>query len=118
MRGQQRSFCVDVVFVNFTLTIIIIIIISPAKVLRKLPPLKADAIVPLAVSSCKRLPPDLYEKLVRHLYDESIAEELGVHVGTAGIPQHDSTTLTTKNDVPPFIKGARSYMNSLGRRKA
>ncbi|KAL1928549.1 hypothetical protein VTP01DRAFT_2905 [Rhizomucor pusillus] len=92
--------------------------LSPAKVLRKLPPLKADAIVPLAVSSCKRLPPDLYEKLVRHLYDESIAEELGVHVGTAGIPQHDSTTLTTKNDVPPFIKGARSYMNSLGRRKA
>ncbi|KAI9257338.1 rab-GTPase-TBC domain-containing protein [Phascolomyces articulosus] len=51
---------------------------SPMKILRKLPPLKAHAIIELAVTSCKELPSKLYENLVRHLYDERVTVELGV----------------------------------------
>ncbi|KAI9485048.1 TBC-domain-containing protein [Zychaea mexicana] len=53
---------------------------SPMKILRKLPPLKSQAIIQIAVASCKKLPPKLYESLVRHLYDEKVAEDLGVQV--------------------------------------
>ncbi|KAI7858176.1 rab-GTPase-TBC domain-containing protein [Circinella umbellata] len=68
---------------------------SPMKILRKLPPLKAHAIIELAVTSCKELPPKLYENLVRHLYDERVAEDLGVQVTgisttTPSVSQHQS----------------------------
>ena len=70
-------------------------ILSPMKILRKLPPLKAHAIIELAVTSCKELPPKLYENLVRHLYDERVAEDLGVQVAgisntTSSVSQHQS----------------------------
>ncbi|KAI8147587.1 rab-GTPase-TBC domain-containing protein [Fennellomyces sp. T-0311] len=53
---------------------------SPMKILRKLPPLRSQAIIQIAIASCKKLPPSLYESLVRHLYDERIAEDMGVQV--------------------------------------
>lgn len=71
---------------------------SPMRILRKLPPLNAQAIIPFAVSSCKNLPRDLYDKLVRHLYDESVAENLSVHVAATGLSSHtyDTTCIRGK----------------------
>ncbi|OAD04333.1 hypothetical protein MUCCIDRAFT_152335 [Mucor lusitanicus CBS 277.49] len=43
---------------------------SPANLLRVLPPLNAKEIMNLTVSLCRNLPLDLYDKLVRHAYDD------------------------------------------------
>ncbi|KAI8891109.1 TBC-domain-containing protein [Backusella circina FSU 941] len=71
---------------------------SPIKVLRTLPPLRAKEIINLTHSLCKNLSADLYDKLVRHSYDESVAEELGVK----------STSVSTRKlddaeDVPAYM---------------
>jgi cell cycle arrest protein BUB2 len=71
---------------------------SPIKVLRTLPPLRAKEIINLTHSLCKNLSADLYDKLVRHSYDESIAEELGVK----------STSVSTRKlddveDIPAYM---------------
>ncbi|KAJ8660851.1 hypothetical protein O0I10_003495 [Lichtheimia ornata] len=74
---------------------------SPMKILRKLPSLKADAIIPLALASHKKLPPNLFDLLVRHLYDETVADELGVEV-TAISQARDRRAL------PAFMAEARN----------
>ncbi|KAI9029703.1 rab-GTPase-TBC domain-containing protein [Phycomyces nitens] len=67
---------------------------SPMKILRKLPPLQARPIINIAMVFCKKLPVDLYEKLVRHAYDESVADELGVKVvADFDQPQNDVSGL-------------------------
>ncbi|KAL0076550.1 bub2 protein [Phycomyces blakesleeanus] len=67
---------------------------SPMKILRKLPPLQAKTIITIAMIFCKKLPMDLYEKLVRHAYDESVADELGVKVvADSDQPQNDVSGL-------------------------
>lgn len=71
------------------------------KILRKLPSLKADAIIPLALASHKKLPPNLFDLLVRHLYDETVADELGVEV-TAISQARDRRAL------PAFMAEARN----------
>ena len=72
------------------------------KILRKLPLLKADAIIPLTLASHKKLPPNLFDLLVRHLYDETVADELGVEV-TALSQSRD------RKDLPAFMAEARNY---------
>ncbi|ORZ18129.1 rab-GTPase-TBC domain-domain-containing protein [Absidia repens] len=73
---------------------------SPMKLLRKLPSLQADKIIKITLSSVKKLPPDLYELLVRHAYDESVAENLGIQL-SAGITQSDDM-----NSLPPYLAEA------------
>lgn len=75
---------------------------SPMKILRKLPSLKADAIIPLTLASHKKLPPNLFDLLVRHLYDETVADELGVEV-TALSQSRD------RKDLPAFMTEARNF---------
>lgn len=45
---------------------------SPMKVLQQLPPLRSQLVIALAVRLIKLLPSELYERLVRHPYDERI----------------------------------------------
>ncbi|RUS21432.1 rab-GTPase-TBC domain-containing protein [Endogone sp. FLAS-F59071] len=55
---------------------------SPMKLLRTLPSLEARVVIPLTVSLARDLPPALYKQLARHPYDDCVAEELDVRVGS------------------------------------
>ncbi|KAI8982089.1 rab-GTPase-TBC domain-containing protein [Mycotypha africana] len=70
----------------------------PANLLRVLPPLRARKIVHLTKSLCKKISDDLYDKLVRHTYDESVAEELGILSSTTN-EQKDGI-----EELPDFMK--------------
>ncbi|KAI9307406.1 rab-GTPase-TBC domain-containing protein [Cunninghamella echinulata] len=59
---------------------------SPIKLLRKLPMLQPEKIIKITLSSIKILPADLYDKMVRHAYDETVADSLGIQI-SAGISQ-------------------------------
>ncbi|KAI8082814.1 rab domain-containing cell division control protein [Halteromyces radiatus] len=73
---------------------------SPMKLLRKLPSLQAEKIIKITLSSIKQLPPDLYEKLVRHAYDESVADSLGIQL-SAGVSQSEDL-----HRLPPYLAEA------------
>jgi cell cycle arrest protein BUB2 len=49
------------------------------KLLRNLPELKASPIISLTMELTRRLPDDLYDKLVRHPYDPHVYIELEIH---------------------------------------
>lgn len=77
---------------------------SPVKILRVLPPLRAKEIITLTNSLIKNLSPDLYEKLVRHAYDEQISIDLGIKTTTSSNcfeHQQDDT-----NDLPAYMLDA------------
>lgn len=75
---------------------------SPVNLLRVLPPLRAKDIINLTLSLCKNLPDDLYDKLVRHTYDESIADELGIKTASANWSEQEDETM----DVPVYMRQA------------
>ncbi|KAI8379165.1 rab-GTPase-TBC domain-containing protein [Radiomyces spectabilis] len=77
---------------------------SPMKILRKLPNLQAQPIIKIALASCKKLPPDLYDKLVRHAYDETVSDCLGVQLAAGSSSMQDDCTT-----VPPYIAEAAGY---------
>ncbi|KAI8365584.1 rab-GTPase-TBC domain-containing protein [Blakeslea trispora] len=77
---------------------------SPGNLLRVLPPLNAKEIINLTISLCKNLSLELYDKLVRHAYDASVADSLGIKTTTRFYSeQHDDTL-----DLPPFMLDAMS----------
>lgn len=78
---------------------------SPAKLLRKLPPLEADMIIKLAGTSCKELPRELYTQLVRHLHDESVVDAL-VQVGSTAL---DGAGRQQPETLPAFMQEARNF---------
>ncbi|KAK9463654.1 rab-GTPase-TBC domain-containing protein [Lipomyces oligophaga] len=49
---------------------------SPMALLRTFPPLQARRVISLAVSFVPKLPPDIYALLVRHTYDEAVADQI------------------------------------------
>ncbi|SAM06117.1 hypothetical protein [Absidia glauca] len=71
-----------------------------SKLLRKLPPLQADKIIKITLASVKIIPPDLYDKLVRHARDESVAESVGIHL-SAGVAQSEDL-----HTLPPYLAEA------------
>ncbi|KAI7869534.1 rab-GTPase-TBC domain-containing protein [Spinellus fusiger] len=81
---------------------------SPMKILRKLPPLNAQPIISIAMVFCRTLPPSLYDKLVRHAYDESVADELGVQVvADPHQPQDDVS------DTPAYMTEAMNRFHNV-----
>lgn len=75
---------------------------SPVNLLRVLPPLRAKEIIKLTISLCKNLTSDLYDKLVRHAYDESVADDLGIKTTSANwSDQQDDTS-----DLPAYMLDA------------
>ncbi|KAI8372520.1 rab-GTPase-TBC domain-containing protein [Choanephora cucurbitarum] len=75
---------------------------SPGNLLRVLPPLNAREIINLTISLCKSLPVELYDKLVRHTYDESVADSLGIKPSSCiNSEQQDDAV-----DLPPFMLDA------------
>lgn len=76
---------------------------SPVKILRVLPPLRAKEIINLTKSLCKNLSPDLYDKLIRHAYDEQVSIDLGIKATTVSnwSEQQDDT-----NDLPAYMLDA------------
>jgi cell cycle arrest protein BUB2 len=70
------------------------------KLLRKLPPLQAEKIIKITLASVKIIPPDLYDKLVRHARDESVAESVGLHL-SAGVAQSEDL-----HTLPPYLAEA------------
>lgn len=70
---------------------------SPYKILRVLPPLRAKEIIRMTKSLCKAIPSDLYQKLVYHAYDESIADALGI--ATSSELDHD-----VGEDLPAYLR--------------
>jgi cell cycle arrest protein BUB2 len=52
------------------------------KLLRTLPDLNASKIVPLTIELTRKLPDELYDKLIRHPYDPNVYIELAVHKRT------------------------------------
>jgi cell cycle arrest protein BUB2 len=75
---------------------------SPVNLLRVLPPLRAKEIIKLTISLCKNLSSDLYDKLVRHAYDESVANDLGVKPTSANWSEQQDDT----NDLPAYMLDA------------
>ncbi|RCI04126.1 hypothetical protein CU098_003648 [Rhizopus stolonifer] len=71
---------------------------SPVNLLRVLPPLRAKDIIHLTISLCKNLSANLYDKLVRHAYDESVANELGIRP-TSNWPEQQDDTI----DLPAYM---------------
>jgi hypothetical protein len=47
------------------------------KLVRKLPPLEATAIIGIAVSLVQKFPERLYEELLRHPFDPAVFEQVG-----------------------------------------
>ncbi|KAI8070189.1 rab-GTPase-TBC domain-containing protein [Thamnidium elegans] len=80
---------------------------SPVKILRVLPPLRAKEIINLTNSLCKNLSPELYDKLVRHAYDEQVSDQLGIRISTCPnwSEQQDDT-----NDLPAYMLDAIDTM--------
>ncbi|ORY89942.1 rab-GTPase-TBC domain-domain-containing protein [Syncephalastrum racemosum] len=88
---------------------------SPAKLLRKLPPLEADMIIKLAGASCKKLPRDLYTQLVRHLHDENVVDAL-VQVGSTAFDGAGNNR--PSETLPAFMQEARNFsMDSIRRKR-
>ncbi|KAI9310305.1 rab-GTPase-TBC domain-containing protein, partial [Dichotomocladium elegans] len=94
---------------------------SPIRILRKLPALRADAIIPLAIVSIKKLSPHVHELLVRHLYDDTVADELGIHVTHQhpGTLERDDSPFRTqqRRNLPALMKDARNVAFLPGRRR-
>ncbi|KAI8639840.1 rab-GTPase-TBC domain-containing protein [Parasitella parasitica] len=81
---------------------------SPANLLRTLPPLNADKIINLTVSLCRNLPADLYDKLVRHSYDESVSDKLGIKPTSANWSEQQNDV----NDLPAYMRDALNMQSS------
>ncbi|KAI7904770.1 rab-GTPase-TBC domain-containing protein [Cokeromyces recurvatus] len=77
---------------------------SPVNLLRVLPPLRAKEIINLTVSLCKNLSSGLYDKLVRHAYDESVANDLGLRHCSANWSDDQDDT----EDLPAYMRDAVS----------
>ncbi|KAI8333355.1 rab-GTPase-TBC domain-containing protein, partial [Chlamydoabsidia padenii] len=73
---------------------------SPMKLIRKLPHLQAKKIIKITLTSIKIIPPDLYDKLVRHAYDESVADSIGIQL-SAGVTQSEDL-----HTLPPYLAEA------------
>ncbi|CAO3692848.1 unnamed protein product [Rhizopus stolonifer] len=69
---------------------------SPYKILRILPPLCAKEIIRMTKPLCKAIPSDIYQKLVYHAYDESIADALSI--ATSSELDHD-----VGEDLPAYL---------------
>ncbi|RCH82722.1 hypothetical protein CU097_001906 [Rhizopus azygosporus] len=73
---------------------------SPYKILRVLPPLRAKEIIELTKVLVKNLPSDLYQKLVYHAYDESVADSLGI----AATSSTASELHQGEEDLPAYLR--------------
>ncbi|KAG0168705.1 hypothetical protein DFQ28_006257 [Apophysomyces sp. BC1034] len=77
---------------------------SPGTILRTLQPLEADLIIKIALTSCKKLPLDLQDKLIRHGHDESVSNDLNIRV-EAGSHQHH----VSDSNLPPYMVEAMNF---------
>ncbi|KAI9473522.1 MAG: TBC-domain-containing protein [Benjaminiella poitrasii] len=77
---------------------------SPVSLLRVLPPLRASEIINLTISLCKNLSSGLYDKLVRHVYDESVAYDLGIKPSSSNWSEEQDDT----EDLPAYMRNAIS----------
>ncbi|KAI8979899.1 rab-GTPase-TBC domain-containing protein [Pilobolus umbonatus] len=80
---------------------------SPIKILRVFPPLNAKKIIITTKSICKRIPPGLYDKLVRHAYDESVSDELGIKATSS----NNSQQYNDLQDVPAYLQDILNNRN-------
>ncbi|KAI8074004.1 rab-GTPase-TBC domain-containing protein [Gongronella butleri] len=71
---------------------------SPMKLLRKFPPLHAAEIVKITRACMRNLPPDLYDQLVRHATDASVAKQLSIAT-SVGKPN-------ANNEIPAYLTRA------------
>lgn len=84
---------------------------SPANLLRVLPSLNAKEIMNLTVSLCRNLPLDLYDKLVRHAYDEAVAEDLGIKPTSANWSEQQNDS----DDLPAYMRDALNMRSKFKR---